>query len=173
MGKLVPVPAAFARLRTAAAFLVLATVATGLGSCRDVFAPPPCMPPAYTVTPSEAKPGDRVTVSAPDTGCDARYGKRAQVQVTVRDASGAAVLEELGPMSDDGGFSFVFTVPLATAPGQAAVVAYPYNVDWCDDTGVNNRAVGPQTLVLASCAEPMVPLVILPGNPWSGPWAGS
>lgn len=39
-----------------------------------IFAPPPCMPPAYTVTPSEAKPGDGVTVSAPDTTCGARYG---------------------------------------------------------------------------------------------------
>lgn len=66
--------------------------------------------------------------------------------------------------SDGGGFSFAFTVPLSAAPGEAAVVAYPYNLDWCDDTGVNNRAgAGPRTLVLASCAEPMVPLVILAG----------
>jgi hypothetical protein len=123
------------------------------------------MPPAYTVTPSQAEPGDRVTVSAPETTCDARYGADAQVKVTVRDAAGAEVLDELAPMSDDGGFSFVFTVPLAAAPGEAAVVAYPYNLDWCDDTGVNNRAdAGPTTLVTVSCVEPVVPLLILAGT---------
>lgn len=156
--------AALAGLRTAAAILAVAALALGLGGCRDVFAPPPCMPPAYTVTPSEVKPGDQVTVSAPDTTCGARYGRDAQVQVTVRDAARAVVLEELAPMTDDGGFTFVFTVPPATAPGEAAVMAYPYNLDWCDDTGVNNRAgSGPQTLVLVSCAERSVPLVILDG----------
>jgi hypothetical protein len=46
------------------------------------------MPPAHTVSPSEAEPGGRVTVSAPDTTCDARYGQDAQVKVTVRDAAG-------------------------------------------------------------------------------------
>ena len=122
------------------------------------------MPPAYTVTPAEVKPGDQVTVSAPDTTCGARYGRDAQVQVTVRDAARAVVLEELAPMTDDGGFTFVFTVPPATSPGEAAVLAYPYNLDWCDDTGVNNRAgAGPRTLVRVSCAERSVPLVILDG----------
>jgi hypothetical protein len=147
-----------------AACIAAVLVASGLSGCRDIFAPPPCMPPAYIVTPSEAAPGDRVTVSAPETTCDARYGRDAQVKVTVRDAGGAEVLDELAPMTDDGGFSFVFTVPLAAAPGEAAVVAYPYNLDWCDDTGVNNRAAAPQTLVLVSCAERMVPLVILAGT---------
>jgi hypothetical protein len=128
------------------------------------------MPPAYTVAPSEAEPGSRVTVSAPDTTCGARYGTDAQVKVSVRDAAGVQVLTELAPMTDDGGFSFVFTVPLAASPGKAAVVAYPYNLDWCDDTGVNNRAgAGPTVLLPVSCAEPMVPLVILePGNSGTG-----
>ena len=157
--------AALARLRIAVAFLMVAMVAAGLSGCRDVFAPPPCMPPSYTVTPSEAKPGDQVTVSAQDTSCDARYGQNAQVQVTLRDAVGSVLLEELAPMGDDGAFTFVFTVPPAAAPGKAAVGAYPYNLDWCDDTGVNNRAgAGPQTLVLVSCAERVVPLLILAGT---------
>ncbi|HYH76249.1 MAG TPA: hypothetical protein VD841_01925 [Arthrobacter sp.] len=166
MGKLVRAPARSARFRTAAACAGAVLVASGLGGCRDIFAPPPCMPPAYTVTPSEAEPGDRVTVSAPETTCDARYGPEAQVKVTVRDAAGAEVLDGLAPMTDDGAFSFEFTVPLAAAPGEAAVVAYPYNLDWCDDTGVNNRAAaGQQALVRASCVEPVVPLVILAGTP--------
>ena len=165
MGKLVAVPAALGGFRTGAVCLAVAVAASGLGGCRDFFAPPPCMPPAYTVTPSEAEPGDRVTVSAPDTTCDARYGPDAQIKVSVRDGAGVEVLNGLAPMSDDGGFSFVFTVPLAAAPGEATVVAYPYNLDWCDDTGVNNRAgAGPKVLVQVSCAEPMVPLVIRAGR---------
>jgi hypothetical protein len=165
MGKLVRVPASSGRLRAGAAIIVVALASWGLGGCRDIFAPPPCMPPVYTVTPSEAEPGGRVTVSAQDTACDARYGQDARVKVTVTDAAGAEVLDEFAPMTDDGGFSFVFTVPLATAPGKAAVVAYPYNLDWCDDTGVNNRAAAePEALVPVSCAEPLVPLVILAGS---------
>ncbi|WP_258229068.1 hypothetical protein [Arthrobacter sp. HMWF013] len=142
---------------------ILAAVA-GLAGCRDPAGPPPCMPPTYTVSPAEARPGDEVTVRAQDTTCDARYGADARVQVTVRDAAGVNVLEELAPMTDDGGFTFVFTVPAEMAAGQAGVSAYPYGVDWCDDTGVNNRvASGPQALVRVSCAERLVPLVILAG----------
>ncbi|MHA7302133.1 hypothetical protein [Pseudarthrobacter sp. MDT1-22] len=124
------------------------------------------MPPEFSVSPAAAKPGDQVTVSAPDTTCDARYGTNAQVQVTVKDAAGTAVFEELAPMSDDGGFTFVFTVPAGVAPGKAGVTAYPYNLDWCGDTGVNNRAAqGQPELVRVSCAERLVPLVILgPGG---------
>ena len=56
----------------------------------------------------------------------------------------------------------MFTVPAGMSPGKAGVTAYPYNLDWCDDTGVNNRAAcGPQTLVLVACAERMLPLVVL------------
>lgn len=137
-------------------------VLVGVASCRNIFAPPPCMPPEFSVSPAAAKPGDQITVSAPDTTCGARYGTDARVQVTVKDATGAAVLEELAPMSDDGGFTFVFTLPTGVAPGKAGVTAYPYNLDWCDDTGVNNRAAqGPAELVRVSCTEPVVPLVIL------------
>jgi hypothetical protein len=50
------------------------------------------------------------------------------------------------------------------AAGEAGVTAYPYALDWCDDTGVNNRAAsGPETLIRVSCAERLVPLVILAG----------
>ncbi|WP_240484159.1 hypothetical protein [Pseudarthrobacter sulfonivorans] len=148
--------------RVLAVTLCAVPVLAGVTSCRSIFAPPPCMPPEFSVAPAAAKPGDQVTVSAPDTTCDARYGTDAQVQVTVKDATGTAVLKELAPMSDDGGFTFVFTVPAGVAPGKAGVTAYPYNLDWCDDTGVNNRAAqGPPELVRVSCAERLVPLVIL------------
>lgn len=148
--------------RVLAVTLCAVPVLVGVTSCRSIFAPPPCMPPDFNVSPAAAKPGDKITVSAPDTTCDARYGTDARVQVTVKDATGTAVLEELAPMSDDGGFTFVFTVPAGVAPGKAGVTAYPYNLDWCDDTGVNNRAAqGPAGLVRVSCAERLVPLVIL------------
>ncbi|QHK20780.1 hypothetical protein GU243_14815 [Pseudarthrobacter psychrotolerans] len=152
--------------RGLAVTLCAVPVLVGATACRDIFAAPPCMPPEFSVSPSAAKPGDQVTVSAPDTTCDARYGADARVQVQLLDPYGTTVLEELAPMTDDGGFTFVFTVPAGVAPGKAGVTAYPYGVDWCDDTGVNNRAgAGPQTLVGASCAQRLVPLVVLgPGG---------
>lgn len=152
------------RVRRLAAALCGASILMGVAGCRDVPGPPPCLPPAYSVTPSEARPGDQVTVSAQDTTCDARYGADAKVQVTVRDAAGINVLEGLAPMTDDGGFTFVFTVPAGMAAGNAGVTAYPYALDWCDDTGVNNRAAsGLESLVRVSCAERLVPMVILAG----------
>lgn len=153
-----------AAARLTAAALCGASILAGVVGCRDVWGPPPCMPPTYTVSPAEARAGAQVTVSAQDATCDARYGADARVQVTVRDAAGTNVLEELAPMTDDGGFTFVFTVPAGMAAGKAGVSAYPYDVDWCDDTGVNNRvASGPPALVRVSCAERLVPLVILAG----------
>ena len=155
-------PAGFARWGTIAAFLAVAASALGISACRDAFAPPPCMPPAYTVTPSEAKPGEQVTVSAPETTCDARYGYGARIQVTFTDAAGVTVLEELAPMTDDGGFTFAFTVPAAAAAGEGGVSAVPYGLDWCDDTGVNNRAApGPLSLERVSCAARMVPFTVV------------
>jgi hypothetical protein len=69
------------------------------------------------------------------------------------------VLEELAPMTDDGGFTFVFAVPKTMTAGVGSVSAVPYMVDWCDDTGVNNRAAsGPMSLERVSCAARMVPL---------------
>lgn len=51
--------------------------------------------------------------------------------------------------------------PNAQVPGVMAVKAEPYGVDWCDDTGTNNRAnQGEAELERASCAEPMKPLTI-------------
>ncbi|MET3919837.1 hypothetical protein [Arthrobacter sp. UYEF20] len=62
-------------------------------------------------------------------------------------------------MNDAGGFTYTFEVPARTAAGDATVTATPYNIDWCDDTGKNNRADGAAvTLRRASCAPPTKPL---------------
>ena len=47
----------------------------------------------------------------------------------------------------------------------ATVTAMPYNIDWCDDTGRNNRAGGSiraGDLTRASCAQPVRILTITP-----------
>ena len=122
---------------------------------------PPCFPPAFSVNPSSAKPGDEVTVTAPDAGCNPRYGGQARIQVTVTDAASVEVINATAPMNDAGGFIYTFEVPAQTAAGEAAVSAIPYNIDWCDDTGKNNRANGAVgTLQRASCVMPMRPLSI-------------
>jgi hypothetical protein len=63
-------------------------------------------------------------------------------------------------MTDTGEFTFTFTVPAEIAAGEATVTAMPYNIDWCDDTGRNNRAGGTVQFELASCAMPEKPLMI-------------
>ena len=145
----------------------------------------PCFPPAYSVAPAQARVGERVVVSAPDATCDPQYGLGAQVEVSVVDAAGVEVLRERAPMNDAGGFSFAFNVPPGAAAGPGHVSAYPYGLDWCDDTGTNNRvrravsrAAGgttaggttaggttagrPAAVVLASCAVREVPLTVEP-----------
>ena len=113
------------------------------------------------MAPSNAKAGEKVTVAAPDAGCNPRYGKNALIQVIVTDAAGAEVVNTTAWMNDAGGFTYTFEVPARTAAGDAAVTALPYNIDWCDDTGRNNRADGAGvTLQRASCALPARPLAI-------------
>jgi hypothetical protein len=122
---------------------------------------PPCFPPPYSVKPSSAKAGEKVTVTAPDADCNPRYGQNARIQVTVTDATGVKVIDTTAPMNDAGGFGYTFDVPVQTAAGKAAVTAMPYNIDWCDDTGRNNRVDGAAVfLQQTSCAMPIKPLNI-------------
>ena len=140
--------------------LVLAASLSGCSSTTS--GEPPCFPPAYSLTPTEAKPGQSVTVAAPDADCNPRYGKNARIQVSVTDATGVEVVNTTSAMNDAGGFTYTFVVPARTAVGDAAVTAVPYNIDWCDDTGRNNRVAraGDVPFVQVSCAVPVKPLTI-------------
>ncbi|MGP9501534.1 hypothetical protein ACT3TS_04890 [Specibacter sp. AOP5-B1-6] len=62
-----------------------------------------------------------------------------------------------------GGFSAAVNVPAGAVAGEGMVSAYPYNLDWCDDTGRNNR-VGADAADFerASCVLPTQPLRIEP-----------
>lgn len=121
---------------------------------------PPCFPGAYSVSPASAQPGDAVTVASPGADCNPRYGSAAQIQVVVTDESGAKVIDTTAPMTDSGEFTYTFTIPAEMAVGEAAVTAIPYNIDWCDDTGRNNRVDGTVQLELVSCVIPEEPLTI-------------
>ncbi|MET1022375.1 MAG: hypothetical protein ABWX69_09285 [Arthrobacter sp.] len=115
------------------------------------------------MTPSSAKPGDGVTVAAPDAACNPRYGGNAQIQIAVTDAAGQEVLTGNAPMNDAGGFTYTFEVPAGTAAEEAAVTALPLNIDWCYDTGRNNRVAGAGAAVplsRVSCVIPMKPLIV-------------
>ncbi|WP_104173031.1 hypothetical protein [Arthrobacter sp. Y81] len=106
-----------------------------------------------------------MSVTAPDADCDPRYGENARIHVTVTDAAGARILDATSPMNDAGGFTYSFNVPVNSAAGAATVTATPYNTDWCDDTGRNNRAGGPDQaggLTPASCVQPVRILTITP-----------
>jgi hypothetical protein len=136
----------------------LITIASGCSSY--IFADPPCFPPDYSVTPTHAKPGEAVTVAAPEAECNPRYGQNAQIQVVITDEQGVEVVNARAPMTDAGAFTYTFRVPVQMAVGEADVTATPHDVDWCDDTGRNNRAQGTAGLERASCVEPREPLTI-------------
>lgn len=60
------------------------------------------------------------------------------------------------------GFTYSFNIPAQATPGEVAVEAYPHNIDWCDDTGKNNRVSDAEIpLVRASCAARIEPLTII------------
>ena len=146
-----------------ACVILLASTVSGCASTFPGSGEPPCFPPAFSVAPSTAKPGDRVTVMAPDAVCDPRYGKNARIHVTMTDSAGVEVLAATAPMNDAGGFSYGFDVPAGTAAGESAITAMPFNIDWCDDRGRNNRvaeAGAALALDRVSCVMPMKPLTI-------------
>jgi hypothetical protein len=144
--------------------LVIASSGCADSSARN--AEPPCFPPTFSVAPPSAKPGDTVTVMAPDADCNPRYGQNARIQVTMTDAAGVDVVAATAPMNDTGGFTYSFEVPAGTAAGESAITAMPFNIDWCDDAGRNNRAAGAGAangLERLSCVIPQKPLTITPG----------
>ena len=146
-----------------ACLVLLASAVSGCASTVPGSGEPPCFPPAFSVAPSSAKPGERVTVAAPDAACDPRYGRNARIQVTMTDAAGVEVLTATAPMNDAGGFSYGLVIPAGTAAGEATITAMPFNIDWCDDTGRNNRVPGAGaavTLERVSCVIPARPLTI-------------
>lgn len=137
-------------------------VSAALAGCNPAFlGAPPCMPPSYSVNPSSVKIGETVTVQAQDSDCDPRYGADARVHVTVTDANGKKILSTTAPMNDAGSFTYSFEIPVQATPGKAAVEAYPHNIDWCDDTGKNNRVSAAEvSVVRASCAARIEPFTI-------------
>jgi hypothetical protein len=145
-------------LSVAAVFMIVA--ASACRGSNGWQAQPPCLPPEYSVSPSQATPGEKVIVRAEDTDCNPRYGQDARIQVTVTDAAGAKVIRETAPMNDAGGFTFQFEVPQQSTAGEASVEAIPYNLDWCDDTGRNNRVPQSSGLERVSCAARTEPLTI-------------
>lgn len=119
------------------------------------------MPPPYSVSPSSAAVGETVIIEAQDSDCDPRYGENAEVNVTLTDAGGKKIISTTAPMTDAGGFKYSFQLPTNTAHGEAAVEAYPHDVDWCDDTGKNNRvSEAEKPFIRASCAARIEPLLV-------------
>ncbi|MHA7262211.1 hypothetical protein ACX80W_03290 [Arthrobacter sp. TMN-37] len=121
---------------------------------------PPCFPPAFSVTPAAAAPGETVTVAAPPVDCDPRYGDDARIRIVVTDERGVEAIDTTAPMTDAGEFAYTFPVPARMAVGKASVMAEPDDVDWCDDTGRNNRIQGSRMWERTSCVLPVEPLTI-------------
>ena len=120
----------------------------------------PCMPPAYTLDATAVAPGQTLGISAPAATCNPSYGKDARVGIELVDDRQQVVLSTLAPMADDGSFAFDLRIPEGTTPGAYGIIAMPYGLDWCDDTGSNNRLDGAEapgwSAVRVSCAQPRV-----------------
>ncbi|WP_318241915.1 hypothetical protein [Arthrobacter pullicola] len=102
-------------------------------------------------------------MSASDSECNPRYGQDASIKITVTDSAGNQVIDTTAPMNDAGGFTYTFNVPANTATGAGSISAYPHGIDWCDDTGRNNRArAETRTFTRVSCVMPQVSLTVLP-----------
>ena len=120
----------------------------------------PCMPPEYAVGPSSLRAGAELKISAPDASCDPRYGERAQIQIELLNDRNEVLLTELVPMGDAGSFEYALRIPAGTKPGDYSISATPYGVDWCDDTGRNNRIENPGfgqsglAVIRVACATP-------------------
>lgn len=155
-------------IRTASAVVLACALGVLATGCQPPFSgAPPCRPPAYVVDPASVEAGETITVSAPDATCDPRYGERAQIQVELLDDQNEVILTELAPMGDAGSFEHTLRIPAGTKPGSYGISATPHDIDWCDDTGRNNRVGEPGAgqrglaVVRALCVTPYVAIEVV------------
>ncbi|GAB3537069.1 hypothetical protein GCM10027403_20010 [Arthrobacter tecti] len=139
--------------------VVVLLAASGCASVDPNFAPP-CLPPPFSLSSSTVQAGEDVTVRASDADCNPRYGAAAQVEVQLIKLRNDVVASGTGPMGDSGAFEYTLTVPDDAPLGEYVVVAMPYRVDWCDDTGRNNRVSGSAALERVACVRPEAPLTV-------------
>lgn len=150
----------------ARALLVIAVGAGALFGVSGCSAIPqssrPCMPPEYTLDSAVIAPGGTLRISAPDATCDPRYGEDAKVRIDLVNVRQEVLLTELAPMSDAGAFTHALEIPASLEPGSYGISAAPDGVDWCDDTGRNNRLENPDFgdtglgVLRAACGVPHV-----------------
>lgn len=147
-----------------ACFLLVATAcAQGSVTAADSQ---PCPPPAYTLGSATVAPGGELIISAPDATCDPRYGQDAQIQIELLDSANQVIDTKLAPMADAGSFDYAMKLPASLKPGTYGISATPHNLDWCDDTGKNNRTENPGfgttglVMVRASCVTPLEQLSV-------------
>jgi hypothetical protein len=159
-GKSLSLPAGCARALLVAAS---AAILTGVSGCSIITGSSgPCMPPAYTLDSTVIAPGGTLRISAPDAPCNPRYGEDAKVRIDLVNGHQEVEFTELAPMSDAGAFTHSLEIPASLKPGTYGISAVPDGVDWCDDTGRNNRLENPGFgdtglgVVRSSCAVPYV-----------------
>lgn len=122
--------------------------------------PPPCPPPAYSLSAESVTAGGTLRVSAPEATCNPSYGNNAQIEIQLVDSKHKVIETKLAPMTDTGSFNYQLTVPSTLRAGTYSISALPHDLDWCDDTGVNNRLKKSSiqnssvVVVRASCVTP-------------------
>lgn len=156
--KLIRIASARGTLLGLSAVLISSTVT---GCSPSAESSPPCMPPNFSISVSEARAGNSVSLSAPAATCNPSYGEEARVEISVSTDSGKKVLHTKAPMEDNGAFEYSYHIPKTTKPGVLAISAMPADVDWCDDTGTNNRLKNASEFERTSCEIPVRQLAII------------
>lgn len=149
-----------AGLATAGAGILFGVTAC-VGGPGGPSGPPPCPPPAYTLGSDSVAQGGTLRVSAPEATCNPSYGDKAQIEIQLLDSQHKVLETQLAPMRDTGSFDYQLALPSTLRAGTYSISAFPHDLDWCDDTGVNNRLKNSSSqnsgvvIVRASCVIPI------------------
>ncbi len=83
------------------------------------------------------------------------------MEISISTDSGEKLLDTKAAMEDNGAFEYSYRVPKTAKPGVLSVSAAPADVDWCDDTGTNNRLKDESDIERTSCEIPVRLLAIV------------
>ena len=107
---------------------LLATIA--LSGCADTSGGVHCVPPPLSLTPSTARAGATVTLSADGVKCEAGSGRHYQVSINHLDVK--RPVGEVTPASN-GSFQFAFAIPGDLPAGTYVLSVSGSTLDDCPD----------------------------------------
>lgn len=140
-----------------AVVLAVGSISVFAAYAGPFFGPSRCEQPEWTLSPTTVAPGRVVSIRAIDAPeCDPRYGRDAEVQISLSDGRSHPLLDVRAPMSSAGAFEAELVIPEDAEPGDYFVSAIPYDIDNCFDTNARSS----ETITRTSCAALLKPLIV-------------